>query len=77
MDLLGVVVSLGQLGEVARKSDGASLSRRDITIVDASKKSVTVTLWGELATTKAAQLEDRTDAVVSLSNCRVGDYNGM
>ncbi len=162
VDLLGVVVNVGQLGEIQRKSDGSSLSRRDITIVDArcemcmcvcslcgvyacmytvyacvcnvsvvcvwlcvvhrvclvftrsttpyndlylvttttlptqhqhmfthtckhpenthkthSKKSVQVTLWGVLASDKAAQLETMPDAIVSLSNCRVGDYNGV
>eukprot|EP00887_Chlorella_sp_A99_P001665 scaffold8.g1665.t1 len=46
VDLLGVVTAVQPLGSVKRKSDQAELSRRDLTLVDAGLKAVTVTLWG-------------------------------
>lgn len=41
-----------------------------------SAKTVVVTLWGALAEEVGAQLELHTDAVVSISSCRVTEYNG-
>ncbi len=32
--MMGVVISVGQLGSVKRKSDNSELSRRDITLLD-------------------------------------------
>jgi replication factor A1 len=34
VDVMGVVVALGPLGSVKRKSDNSDLQRRDVTLVD-------------------------------------------
>ena len=39
-------------------------------------KTVVVTLWGTTAEEVGAQLEQQPDAVVSISSCRVTEYNG-
>lgn len=41
-----------------------------------SGKTVTVTLWGAAAEEAGAELEALTHPLVSLSSCRVTDYNG-
>lgn len=41
-----------------------------------SGKTVTVTLWGTAAEAAGAELEALTHPLVSLSSCRVTDYNG-
>lgn len=35
-----------------------------------------MTLWGDSAEVQGAELEQGEDAIVSVSSCRVGDYNG-
>ena len=78
LDVVGVAVSVGQVGSVKRKTDGASLLRRDITIVDEDALTVTVTLWGPLAEEKGSQLEDAaTPRVVIIRGARVTDFNGV
>lgn len=49
IDVLGVVTSVGLVGSVKRKSDNSDLTRRDITLADASSFSVVLTLWGDAA----------------------------
>lgn len=77
VDILGIVTSVGQLGTVKRKADSTELARRDITIVDQSMKSVTITLWGANATDIAQQLEGKTGQVLQCTCCRVTDFNGI
>ncbi|KAL3141009.1 hypothetical protein ABBQ32_005523 [Trebouxia sp. C0010 RCD-2024] len=77
IDLMGVVTDVGQLGSVKRKSDNSELSRRDITLLDTSQKTVTMTLWGETAQDKGALLEAQDCPVITVTACRVSDYNGV
>lgn len=39
-------------------------------------KTVVVTLWGSTAEGVGAQLEQQPDALISISSCRVTDFNG-
>ncbi len=39
-------------------------------------KTVVVTLWGSTAEEVGAQLEQQPDALISISSCRVTDFNG-
>lgn len=86
VDVLGAVLEVGALGSVKRKSDASELARRDITLGDASGKSVVLTLWGESAEGAGAAVEAAVAAataagspppLLSVSHCRVGDYNGV
>ena len=38
--------------------------------------TVGLTLWGESAEVQGAELEQSEDAIISISNCRVGEFNG-
>lgn len=79
VDLLGVLTGCQPLGSIKRKTDQTELNRRDITLVDSSRRQVTVTLWGDLATGVGAELEAQQASrpIVSVSAVRVGDYNGL
>ncbi|KAL6771853.1 RFA3 [Auxenochlorella protothecoides x Auxenochlorella symbiontica] len=79
VDLLAVVSSVGPLGSVKRKVDAAELARRDVTLVDQGKKTVTLTLWGPTAEGLGAELESRAaqHPVLSVSACRVSAFNGV
>lgn len=35
-----------------------------------------LTLWGDSAEVQGAELEQSEDAILSVSSCRVGDFNG-
>jgi len=76
VDVLGVVMQVGTLGTIKRKSDSTELARRDVTLADSSGRSVVLTLWGENATDKSAVLEGREGALLQATACRVTDYNG-
>jgi replication factor A1 len=81
IDLIGIVTSVQPLGSVKRKSDSTELSRRDVTLVDTARKTVTVTLWGSTAEGVGAELEAAAAGshkpVVAISACRVSSYNGV
>ena len=81
VDVVGVVTSVGPLGSVKRKSDDADLQRRNLTLVDASRRSVELTVWGELATSKGSDLETLVGGggfpVLAVKGVRVSDYNGV
>lgn len=93
VDVLGLALDVAALGSVKRKSDETELARRDVTLLDASGKTVTLTLWGKHAEEEGAALEQAKNGggsgevdgaagtpccppVLSVSHCRVGDYNG-
>lgn len=93
VDVLGLALDVAPLGSVKRKSDETELARRDVTLLDASGKTVTLTLWGKHAEEEGAALEQAKNGggggapsgagtpccppVLSVSHCRVGDYGGV
>ncbi|CAK0786712.1 hypothetical protein CVIRNUC_009926 [Coccomyxa viridis] len=77
VDVLGVVTSVGTMRSIKRKNDGTEFFCRDITVADAGGHTVGLTLWGESAEVQGAELEQSEDAIISISNCRVGEFNGV
>lgn len=89
-DVLALVTQVGDLGSVARKSDGASLAKREITLLDATAHTVRLTLWTELAEGVGGELAGAVAAwaeaggapagvappVVACKSLRVSDFNG-
>lgn len=76
-DVVGVAISVGPLGSVKRKSDQAELTRREITLLDKSCKTVRLTLWGSYAEEQGAALEMEDAPVIAISACRVSDFDGV
>eukprot|EP00216_Chloropicon_sp_CCMP2111_P004539 CAMPEP_0198245974 /NCGR_PEP_ID=MMETSP1446-20131203/43943_1 /TAXON_ID=1461542 ORGANISM="Unidentified sp, Strain CCMP2111" /NCGR_SAMPLE_ID=MMETSP1446 /ASSEMBLY_ACC=CAM_ASM_001112 /LENGTH=424 /DNA_ID=CAMNT_0043930229 /DNA_START=161 /DNA_END=1435 /DNA_ORIENTATION=- len=79
LDVVGVVVNVADLGSVKRKSDNSELTRRDLTLIDDSSRSVQVTLWQDMATNEGSELEklQADHPVVAIHGVRVNDYNGV
>ena len=83
VDVLGVVTHCGDLGSVARKSDGAALARRDLTLLDSTARTVKLTLWNALAEEQGADIAARCAAaptappIIAVKGVRVSDYNGV
>lgn len=71
VDVIGVVIEVGQIGSIRLKQTGEDRERRLITIADDSNYSVAVTMWGILA-----KLDAKVGHVIALKNCRVSDYQG-
>jgi replication factor A1 len=73
VDVIGVVHETHELGSVTAKATGKVLSKRDLVLVDCSKHSVRVTLWGK----EAEDFVDLgTHPVLALKQVRIGEYMG-
>ena len=73
LDVLVVVKEVGELGQITGKTSQKPVYKRDLTIVDVSKFSCRLTLWG-----KQAENFNVTDQpVVAFKGVKVGDFGGM
>ena len=77
VDVLAVVTSVGELGSVRRKSDNAEIQRRDVVLLDETKRTVSLTLWNSLAVEQGEQLANMTAPIIAVRGLRVTDYNGV
>eukprot|EP00892_Ulva_mutabilis_P006812 jgi/Ulvmu1/4502/UM002_0228.1 len=77
VDMVAIVTDVGSLGSIKRQHDGTEFVRRDITVVDESRKSVMVTLWRDQAQTVGTQLEALTNPIIVMTKMRIGDFNGV
>ncbi|XP_074571951.1 replication protein A 70 kDa DNA-binding subunit B-like isoform X2 [Curcuma longa] len=79
IDLIGVVQNVSSTLSIRRKSNNEMIPKRDLTIADDSNKTVTVSLWNELATDVGQELLDmvHTSPVVAIKCLRVGDFQGV
>ncbi|KAG8954188.1 Replication factor A protein 1 [Tulasnella sp. 424] len=71
IDVLGVVSQVGDLTELTSKA-GKTLTKRDITLVDRSKYSVRMTLWGK----QAESFHATNNPVMAFKAVKVGDFGG-
>ncbi|KAK4779372.1 hypothetical protein SAY86_006900 [Trapa natans] len=79
VDIVGVVQSVSPTMSIRRKSNNETLPKRDITVVDATKKSVVVSLWNDLATGIGQELLDIAEKspTVAIKSLKVGDFQGV
>ncbi|XP_076907473.1 replication protein A 70 kDa DNA-binding subunit B-like [Bidens hawaiensis] len=79
IDVIGVVQHVSSSMSIRRKVDNEIVPKRDITIVDDTMKSVTVSLWGPLATGIGDKLLDMFDSspIVAIKSLRVSDFGGI
>ncbi|RAL39141.1 hypothetical protein DM860_011627 [Cuscuta australis] len=79
VDVIGVVQSVSPTMSIRRKSNNEMIPKRDITIADETKKTVVVSLWGDLATNVGQELLDTayTSPVVAIKSLKVGDFQGV
>ena len=60
-----------------RKSDNTEIQRRDVTLLDETKRTVSLTLWNALAVEQGEQLATMSAPVIAVRGLRVTDYNGV
>jgi len=77
VDVVAIVKEVGEVSTIRRKSDNSELTKREITIVDESAKTVVLTLWNTLATEQGEKLASMTNPVIAVRSVRVGDYAGV
>ncbi|KAL5064895.1 hypothetical protein RYX36_026632 [Vicia faba] len=79
VDVVGIVKNVSSTMSIRRKSNNETVPKRDITIADESKKTVVVSLWGDLATNIGQELLDMADKspVVAIKSVKVGDFQGV
>ena len=72
VDVLGYVQEVQEVVSITTKA-GKEVDKRDLTLVDSSSASITLTLWGEKARQPS---ETFTNAIIALKGCKLGDYSG-
>ncbi|EDO36119.1 predicted protein [Nematostella vectensis] len=74
VDILGVVTNVGDLAQITTKTTNKQVSKRDITLLDRSEKSVTATLWGD----EAEKFEEHAgkNPVLAIRGAKVSDFGG-
>jgi replication factor A1 len=73
VDVCGIITSHTDMKELTSKA-GKELKKRDLTLVDDSGASITVTLWGEKAEIPDSQYQNNPSCLVK--GARLGDYGG-
>ncbi|KAM0836736.1 hypothetical protein ACQ4PT_062129 [Festuca glaucescens] len=79
VDIIGVLQSVSPTLSIRRKIDNESIPKRDIVVADDSNKTVTVTLWNDLATTVGEELLDMVDSapIIAVKSLKVSDFQGV
>lgn len=71
-DVIGAITSVGEVSTIMSRTKNKELKKRNITIVDMTRHSVSVTVWGESAETFKGQEND----VFVNKAARLGYYGG-
>lgn len=72
VDLIGAITQVGEFSTIISKTKNKELKKRNITIVDMSRTSISVTIWGDQAETFVAEEGD----IFVTKSARVGNYGG-
>ncbi len=72
MDVLGVLRSVGEVANIVAKASGKELTKRDLTLSDASGAGLELTLWGGLA----GEFAGAPGQLLAIKGARVGDFGG-
>jgi len=72
VDMIGAITSISDVSTIMQKTKNKELKKRNVTIVDMSRTSIGVTLWGEQAESFAGQVGD----IFVTKAARIGSYGG-
>ncbi|KAN0064628.1 Replication factor A protein 1 [Thecaphora frezii] len=75
-DVIGVLDSYGELSEIISKASQRPVSKRELTLVDQSNRSVRLTLWGKSAENFAQIQGVDEKPVLAFKGVKVGDFGG-
>merc|ERR1719383_117249 len=74
VDVLGVMKHCGDIATLTSKKDGREMLKRDLQLVDQSKKVISLTLWGNQA--KDFPVDAPSPVIIAVRQARVGDFQG-
>lgn len=72
IDVIGVCTNAGDIFQFTARSSGRELKKREVTLADPSKASVTLTLWGD----DAENFDATYQPVLAIKACRVTEFGG-
>lgn len=72
IDLIGAITAVSEVSTVMSKTKNKELKKRNITIVDMSRHSISVTIWGEPSESFTGAVGD----VFVTKGARIGTYGG-
>ena len=75
VDICGVITQASNAEEITVRRDNSTTLRRNLTIVDDSNTSITVTMWGNQAN-QFSEEQLVNHPIISCKNMKVGDFNG-
>lgn len=75
-DAIGILDSYGDVSEIISKASQRPVSKRELTLVDQSTRSVRVTLWGKSAESFPTHAGVDEKPVLAFKGVRVGDFGG-
>lgn len=71
-DVLGICRDAGEVIQFTAKTTNRELKKRDITLVDSSQASITLTIWGD----EAANFDGCSQPIILLKGARVKEFGG-
>lgn len=72
VDLIGAITEISEVSTVVSKTKNKELKKRNITIVDMSRHSISVTIWGEASESFNGTIGD----IFVTKAARIGSYGG-
>jgi len=72
IDCIGILKEIGETSEIVSKTTSKPYSKRELTIVDTSMHQIRLTIWGNTATSFAAEPE----SVIAFKGLKVSDFGG-
>ncbi|EPQ29340.1 uncharacterized protein PFL1_03095 [Pseudozyma flocculosa PF-1] len=75
-DVIGVLESYGEVSEIVSKASQRPVSKRELTLVDQSGRSVRLTMWGKSAENFPQNQGVDDKPVIAVKGVKVGDFGG-
>lgn len=72
VDVIGIVKTVGEVGEAVSKATQKPYKKRELELVDETGFSIRLTIWGDQAST----FNTSPDSVVAFKGLKVGDFGG-
>jgi len=72
VDVIGVIKDAGEVAQITTKTTQKQLTKRDMTIIDTSKASIKLTLWGK----QAEEFNAPPSSIIAIKAARVNEYQG-
>lgn len=72
VDVIGICKDVGELQVFTARTNNREMKKRDLTLVDTSNASITLTIWGD----EAVNFDGHLQPVILLKGARINEFNG-